>query len=137
MEFETSNRTQCTEFPSFWRTEFRTGLIFWQALHQVAYTSTITGFPWRDVARGLAAFAGFKRESATGVSGSGARVAAIGTKAAPSRVMTKARCFKVRVESLPIHTGRALNRIQNRAELIQPILGAPFNEVKTQMKDDS
>ena len=85
------------------------------------------------MARGLAAFAGFKSESATGVSGSGARVAAIGTKAAPSSVMTRARCFKVRVESLHIHTGGALNRIQNRAELIQPDLGAPFKAIGNQI----
>ena len=61
--------------------------------------------------------AGFVRENARGVSGSGAKAAAMGTKAAPSRVESSACCFKASVESLKLHTGQVLNRIQKRIDV--------------------
>ena len=62
--------------------------------------------------------AGFVRENVRGVSGSGAKAAATGTKAAPSRLESRASCFKASVESLKLHTGQVLNRIQKRGDVL-------------------
>jgi hypothetical protein len=42
----------------------------------------------------------------------------MGTKAAPSRVESSACCFKASVESLKLHTGQVLNRIQKRIDVM-------------------
>ena len=62
--------------------------------------------------------AGFVRENDSGVSSSGAKDATTGIKAAPSRVESSACCFKASVESLKLHTGQVLNRIQNRIDVM-------------------